>query len=171
MVVSWIALAISALALLGSLYVALRDRPRLGVLTRNDVNIRIGEVAEYTWHVTVINYGRHAQAVSDVGLTGKDPSFATAVSTLRQGGVKVMGPDLPAIVPPYGYLDWIVPHDALCVRFPNSGQEFHSYADRYSPVFRSMRLNRTSEVFRSYGRRVIGIVRLYEYGYRRMPER
>jgi hypothetical protein len=168
--VSWIALVISTLAVLISLYVVIRDRPRLGVLTRNDVVVKIGDEPIYTWHVTVINYGRHPQAISDVGLIGKDPGFSAYVSTLRQSGVQVIGPDLPVIVPPYNFLNWTVPGDAMRVRFPNSGQEFRSFVVKYSPVFRSVWLNRIVQVFRSHRRRVIGTVNEYQYGYRRMPD-
>lgn len=59
MVVPWIAIVLSAFAVAISLYVAIRDRPRLGVLTRNDVNV--GGEPSYIWYLTVINYGRHAQ--------------------------------------------------------------------------------------------------------------
>lgn len=171
MVVAWIALGVSALAVLVSLYAVVRDRPRLGVMTRNDVNVRIGEEAEYTWHVTVINYGRQAQAVSDVGLVGKDAGFAAAVSVLRGGGVQVVGPELPAMVPPYGFLNWTVPDEAMRQRFPKSGQEFRAFVARYRPVFSNVRLSRIDEAFRSRGRRVMGTVREYQHGYGRMPER
>jgi hypothetical protein len=169
MVVPWVAVGLSVFAVTISLYVAIRDRPRLGVLTRNDVNI--GAEPSYTWHVTVINYGRHAQAVSDVGLIGKDPAFSVHVSVLRRGGVQVIGPDLPAIIPPYGFLNWTVPHNAMRGRFPHSGQEFRSYVVKYSPVFRSARLNKIAEQIRSRRRRAIGTINEYQHGYQRMPER
>lgn len=168
MVMPWIAVGLSALAVTISLYVAIRDRPRLGVLTRNDVNI--GGEPSYTWHVTVINYGRHPQGISDVGLIGKDPEFSVHVSTLRRREVQVIGPDLPAIIPPYGFLNWTVPQDAMRPRFP-PGQEFRSYVVKYSPVFRSKRLNKIAEQIRSRRRRAIGTVNEYQHGYQRMPER
>lgn len=171
MVVSWISLAFSALALLISLYVANQNRPRLGVFTRNDVTIEVGKEASYTWYVTVINSGQQPQAVSDVGLVGKDTNFSTAISILRDRGVPVDGPKLPAIVPPYGFLNWTVPDEAMRERFPRSGQEFRSYVVRYSNVFRSRRLNSIADVFRSKRRRAIGTVMEYQHGYGRMPER
>jgi hypothetical protein len=169
MVVSWVALGLSALSIAVSLYVAVRDRPRLGVLTRNDVTV--GAEINYTWHITVINYGRQSQAISDVGLIGKDRSFGARVSTLRQQEVQVDGPNLPVIISPYSFLDWIVPDDAMHQRFPHSGQEFCSYVVRYSPISHNARLNKIAEQIRSRKRRPIGIVTEYQRGYVRMPER
>jgi hypothetical protein len=169
--VSWISLVVSALALLISLYVAVQNRPRLGVFTRNGVTVEVGKEAIYTWYITVINSGQQPQAVSDVGLVGKERSFSAAISTLRDRGVGVVGPDLPAVVPPYSFLNWTVPDDAMRQHFPQSRQEFRSYMVRYSPVFRSVRINRIAEVFRSKRRRVIGTVIEYQHGYLRMPER
>jgi hypothetical protein len=136
--VPWIAISLSAIAVVISLYVVIQDRPRLGVFTRNDVNV--GGEPSYTWYITVINYGRHPQAISDVGLIGKDPAFSTQVSSLRRRGVQVIGPDLPAMIPPYGFCNWTVPHDAMCESFPHGGQNFRSYVVKYSPISGSARL-------------------------------
>ena len=167
MVISWIALAFSALSIIVSFYVAVRDRPRLGVLTRNDVTV--GAEPSYTWHITVINHGRQPQAISDVGLMGRDRSFGAAVSTLRRQAVQVRGPALPVSIPPYSFLDWIVPDEAMRQRFPHSGQEFRSYVVRYSPVARNAWLNKISEQIRSRQRRAIGTVTEYQREYGRMP--
>lgn len=168
MVVSWIAISLSVISLALSIYVTIRDRPRLGIVTRNDVNI--GGEPTYTWHVTVINYGRQPQAISDVGLVGKEPAFSTRVFTLLQEGV-ANGPDLPEVIKPYSSLNWTVQHEAMLRRFPNSGQEFRSYVVKYNPVFRNKWLEKVAEKKRSHGGRAIRVVSQYEHGYKQMPER
>src|SRR6266487_1573767 len=111
--VAWIALGVSALALTWQIVVAVRDRPHLGVVTRGDVTIHIGGPVEYAWHVTVINYGRHPQGIEDIGLIGKDPSYTAQFSQLRNSGVQIDGPALPATIAPYSFHDWLVPHETL----------------------------------------------------------
>jgi hypothetical protein len=139
------------------------------VLVSLRVTMLMSAASELTWYVTVINYGRHSQAISDVGLIGKDPAFSTQVSSLRQRGVQIIGPELPAMIPPYGFCNWTVPHDAMRESF-SQGQEFRSYVIKYSPVVRSVWLNRIADKIRSHKWRVIDTVKEYQHGYRQMPE-
>jgi hypothetical protein len=168
--VAWIALVVSALALTWQIVVAVRDRPHIGVATRGDVTIHVGSdrPVEYRWHVTVINYGRHPQTIEDIGLIGKDPGFSTQFSQLRSSGVQIDGPSLPATIAPYSFHDWLVPHETLCSRFPQNGQEFRSYVVRFTTLHRPERLNAILQRRRERGRRV-SVIREYEGGYRRMP--
>lgn len=167
--IGWIALAISALAFASQIYTAARDRPRLGVVTRADVGPVLGMgVTVYAWHITVINHGRHAQAIDDVGVVGKNPTHTLGVRQLRELRPGVSGPDFPAIVPPYGYLDWIVPGKTVSSHFPRLGQELRGYVARFSTKHRYEVLNRVAAWLREHGPS-LGTVHDYEREYRQTP--
>ena len=123
--VAWIALVVSSFAALTALYGTIRDRPRLGVLARR--NVTSSGVPRVEWHVTVINYGRHPQTISSVGLVSKNSPFSTSVAMLRRIDYQVDGPDLPATVKPFAFLDWAIPPEVMGKLFSQPGQEFRPF--------------------------------------------
>jgi len=165
--VAWIALVVSVVALAWQVVVVLRDRPILGVITRADVVIG-GSGPDYTWHVTVVNYGRRTQGIADIGLVGKDRAYEAWLSNLRNAGGLIRGPQFPTTIDPHAFCDWVVPHDVMTDRFPHPGQEFQAYVVRFGVVFKSKRLNDVTTRLRRRGR-AVGYVRDYQRDYRKMP--
>jgi hypothetical protein len=167
--IAWFALGLSVVGLGWQIITFVRDRPLLGVLTRYDGTVVVGGEPEFTWHITIINYGRRPQGITDIGLDGEDRSYSTAVSTLRSAGVEVTGPSFPERIEPHEYRDWIVPHDAMKSQFPVPGQKVRAYVARFGIVYRYGRLNRLAERVRRRGGRTVGFVRDYERSYKAIP--
>jgi hypothetical protein len=164
--VAWIALVVSAFAALTALYGTIRDRPRLGVIVRRDVSSNGLPMVE--WHITVINYGRHPQTISSVDLVSKNSPFSTSVAMLRRIDYQVDGPDLPATVEPFSFLDWAIPPEVMRKLFSGSGQEFRPFLDKYITVSHNVRFNKMIETYRFRRSRAIAPVREYQSGYLRM---
>ena len=169
--VAWVALGVSVLALLWQVVVAIRDRPRLGVVLRRSAFILVNGPTRYEYNLTVMNNGRHGQTVDDVGLVGKDPSYETWLTIMRRDGIEVDGQPLPVTVPPFGFVNWKIPEAVMTGRFPLSEQEFRCYVVRFTTLSRWQWINnKRLALHRRFGR-VVGTVYDYQGRYNKMPVR
>ena len=146
----WVSLGslVVSLAAAGIAWRALRrTSPRLVVLTRNDVTIRIGgpgprqgEFERYTVHVTVINETGAEVTVNDVGLAGvrNGKPFGQHVSFgfLREQGTDVDGPELPHRLGGHDNADWSVAGPHAFGPLKGFGQYF-AYCARFARRDRS----------------------------------
>jgi hypothetical protein len=170
--VAWLAFVVSIAALLWQAAAVVVDRPKLGVMIRNGVDVRIGQdppVVVYTWHITVNNYGRRAQTIADVGLVGADASFTQAISTLRRNGHEVGGPLLPVTIEAHHFKDWIIPDDIMRGYFgKQQNRSVRAYVVRFALRSRFAPWNKAAELVRHNGV-PNGFASHYQHGSRVLP--